>query len=166
MFQSLNPLMVIVLSPVVAALWLALAKRNSEPLLATKLSWGLLTLAAGFAVAALAASRALATGPVWPTWLISICLLHSIAELFLSPAGLSAITKLSPPRLNSQMMGIWFLGTSLGNLLAGLLAGEVTGDAAAQMPARFLQVVGTVGVTGIVLWLCARGIQKLMPGVK
>ena len=166
MFQSLNPLMVVALSPVVAALWVALAKRNCEPLLATKLSWGLLMLAVGFAVAALAASRALATGPVLPTWLVTIFVFHTIAELFLSPVGLSAITKLSPPRLTSQMMGIWFLGTSLGNLLAGLLAGDVTGDAAAQMPARFLQVVATVGITGIVLWLCARWIQKLMPGVK
>ena len=48
----------------------------------------------------------------------------------------------------------------------GLLAGKVSGDAAAQMPARFLQVVATVGVAGVVLWLCARRIQKLMPGVK
>ena len=166
MFQSLNPLMVIALSPVIAGLWLALAKRNAEPLLATKLSWAMLLLAAGFVVAAIAATRALATGPVWPTWLFSIYLLHTLGELFLSPVGLSAITKLSPPRLTGQMMGVWFLGTSLGNLLAGLLAGEVTGDSAAQMPMRFLQVVGMAGVVGVVLWLCARRIQQLMPGVK
>lgn len=166
MFQSLNPLFVIVLSPVIAAMWVGFAKRNAQPLLATKLSWGLLMLAAGFVVAAIAATRALATGPVWPTWLISIYLLHTIGELFLSPVGLSAITKLSPARLTGQMMGVWFLGSSLGNLLAGLLAGEVTGDAAAEMPARFMQVVLTAGATGLLLWLCARWIQKLMPDVK
>lgn len=166
MFQSLNPLFVIVLSPVIAALWVALAKRGKGPSLATKLSWGLLLLAAGFVVAAFASSRALATGPVWPTWLISIYLLHTIGELFLSPVGLSAITKLSPPRLTGQMMGVWFLGSSLGNLLAGLLAGDVTGDAAAQMPARFMQVVFTAGAAGLLLWLCARWIQKLMPDIR
>jgi POT family proton-dependent oligopeptide transporter len=166
MFQSLNPMFVILLSPVIAAMWVAMAKRNAEPSLATKLSWGLLMLAAGFVVAAIAAKQALATGPVWPTWLISIYLLHTIGELFLSPVGLSAITKLSPPRLTGQMMGVWFLGSSLGNLLAGLLAGEVSGDASAEMPARFMQVVFTAGITGVLLWLCARWIQRLMPGVK
>ena len=166
MFQSLNPLLVIALSPLVAMFWVALAKRGREPLLGTKLAWGLLLLAAGFVVAAIAASRALSTGPVWPTWLLTIYFLHTTGELFLSPVGLSAVTKLSPPRLTGQTMGIWFLGTALGNLLAGLLAGEVTGDAAAQMPSRFMDVVWTVGGTGLVLWLCARGIQRLMPGVR
>jgi POT family proton-dependent oligopeptide transporter len=103
---------------------------------------------------------------VWPTWLISIYLLHTIGELFLSPVGLSAITKLSPPRLTGQMMGVWYMGSSLGNLLAGLLAGKVTGDAAAEMPARFIQVVIMASITGVVLWLCARWIQRLMPGIK
>lgn len=166
MFQSLNPLFVILLSPLIAALWVALAKKGQGPSLATKLSWGLLMLAAGFVVAAFASARALATGPVWPTWLISIYLLHTIGELFLSPVGLSAITKLSPARLTGQMMGVWFLGSSLGNLLAGLLAGEVTGDAAAEMPDRFMQVVFTAGGAGLLLWICSRWIQKLMPDIK
>lgn len=165
-FQSINAFFVITLAPVAAALWVALAKRNIFPSLATKLAWGLLLLAAGFLVAALASRHALSSGPVWPTWLISVYLLHTIGELFLSPVGLSAVTKLSPPRLVGQMMGIWFLGTALGNLLAGLLAGKVTGDAAAAMPDRFLQVVGTSGVAGLVLWACAGRIQRLMPGIK
>jgi POT family proton-dependent oligopeptide transporter len=166
MFQALNPLLVMLLSPIVAMLWVALAKRGREPLLITKLSWGLLLLAVGFVVATIASQRALATGPVWPTWLLSIYFLHTVGELFLSPVGLSAVTKLSPPRLTGQMMGVWFLGTALGNLLAGQLAGEVTGDAAAQMPARFMEVVWTAGVAGLVLWACARWIQRLMSGVK
>ena len=166
MFQSLNPLLVMILSPVVAGFWVALARRNREPLLATKLSWGLLLLAAGFVVAAIASRKALATGPVWPSWLLTIYFLHTVGELFLSPVGLSAVTKLSPPRLTGQMMGVWFLGTALGNLLAGLLAGEVTGDAVAEMPTRFMDVVWTSGAVGLVLWACSRGIQKLMAGVK
>lgn len=166
MFQSLNPLLVIVLSPIVAGLWLAMARRGKEPALSTKLAWGLLLLAGGFVVAALAAKHALATGPVWPTWLLGIYFLHTTGELFLSPVGLSAVTKLSPARLTGQMMGIWFLGSALGNLLAGQLAGEVTGDAAAQMPVRFLQVVGTAGGAGLVLWFCSRWIQRMMPGIK
>jgi POT family proton-dependent oligopeptide transporter len=165
-FQSLNPLMVIGLAPLIAVMWVKLAKRNLAPSLTVKVSWSLLMLAIGFAVAAWAAKRALSTGPVWPTWLMSVVLIHTLGELFLSPVGLSAVTKLSPPRLTGQMMGIWFLGSALGNILAGLLAGEVTGDATAQMPARFMDVVATAGISGLVLLLLAKPITKLMPGIK
>jgi POT family proton-dependent oligopeptide transporter len=165
-FQSLNPLMVIGLAPLIAVMWVKLAKRNLAPSLTVKVSWSLLMLAIGFAVAAWAAQRALSTGPVWPTWLMSVVLIHTLGELFLSPVGLSAVTKLSPPRLTGQMMGIWFLGSALGNILAGLLAGEVTGDATAQMPARFMEVVATAGISGLVLLLLAKPITKLMPGIK
>jgi POT family proton-dependent oligopeptide transporter len=63
------------------------------------------------------------------------------------------------------MMGVWFLGSSLGNLLAGLLAGEVTGDNAAAMPARFLQLVMTAGGAGLLLFVCSKPIRRLMAGV-
>ncbi len=165
-FQSFNALFVISLAPVVGAFWIWLAKRNASPPLATKFAWGLLMLAVGFLIAAFAAKRALATGAVWPTWLITIYLLHTIGELFLSPVGLSSVTKLSPSRLTGQMMGIWFLGTALGNLFAGLLAGNVTGDDSSMIPLRFLQVVATAGGAGVLLWLCARPIQRLIPGIR
>lgn len=165
-FQSVNPLLIVVLAPVIASLWVTLQRRNSEPSLSVKIAAALIALALGFLVAAWASQRALATGPVWPTWLLSVYLLHTIGELFLSPVGLSAVTKLVPPRLIGQTMGIWFLGTALGNLLAGLLAGQVTGSETAAMPARFLQVVGTAGGVGLLLLLCARPIQRLMIGIK
>ena len=165
-FQSLNSLMVIALAPVMTLLWAAMRRRNCEPLIVTKFAWGLLMLAGGFWVASIASQRALASGAVAPTWLIAVYLLHTIGELFISPVGLSAVSKLSPRRLTSQMMGVWFLGSALGNILAGLLAGEVTGDASAQMPARFMDVVMTTGLAGVMLWILARPIQKLIPGVK
>lgn len=165
--QALNPLCVIALAPVVAGLWAWLARRDRSPSLTTKVSWSLLMLALGFAVASWAAQRALSTGPVWPTWLMSVVLIHTLGELFLSPVGLSAVTKLSPPRLTGQMMGVWFLGSALGNILAGLLAGEVTGDATAQMPGRFMDVVVTSGISGVVLLLLlAKPVTRLMPGIK
>lgn len=164
--QALNPLFVIGAAPLVALMWNALDRRGTSPSLTTKMSWALLMLALGFVVAAWAAERALATGPVWPTWLMSVVILHTLGELFLSPVGLSAVTKLSPPRLTGQMMGIWFLGSSLGDILAGILAGGVTGDATAQMPERFLHVALTAGISGVVLLVLARWITKLMPGIK
>jgi len=164
--QALNPLCVIALAPVIAFLWAWLSKRGRSPSLTTKVSWSLLMLALGFVVAAIAARYALSTGPVWPTWLLSVVVLHTLGELFISPVGLSAVTKLSPPRLTGQMMGVWFLGSSLGDILAGILAGNVTGDATAQMPARFMDVAVTAGISGLVLLLLARWITKLMPGIK
>jgi POT family proton-dependent oligopeptide transporter len=160
--QSVNPLFVISLAPVIAALWLWLARRDIAPSLPVKFAWGLLLLAAGFLVMVVASQRALSAGKVWPTWLIATYLLHTIGELCLSPVGLSSVTKLAPSRLVGQMMGIWFLGTSLGNLIAGLFAGEVTGDNIASMPSRFMQVVMTTGGAGLVLLVCSKPIRKLM----
>ncbi|MBL9114405.1 MAG: peptide MFS transporter [Verrucomicrobiaceae bacterium] len=165
-FQSVNPVLVILLAPVVAMLWARLARKNIEPSLTKKLAWAQLLLASGFVVISFGAQRALEAGTVWPTWLLTVSLLHTLGELFLSPVGLSAVTKLSPPRLTGQMMGVWFLGSSLGNLSAGLFAGEVSGEATAQMPERFLIVAAVSGSAGFLLWLSARWIQKLMPGIK
>ena len=165
-FQSLNAVFVIGLAPVVAALWLALAKAQRSPSLAAKVAWGLLLLALGFLVAAIAARQALASQRVWPTWLVATYLLHTLGELCLSPVGLSAVTKLSPPRLVGQMMGIWFLATSLGNLLAGLVAGNVSGENVAAMPGRFFQIVLTAGGAGLLLLLLARPIRRLSGGVE
>ncbi len=164
--QALNPLCVIALAPVIAGLWSWLARRGTSPSLTMKVSWALLMMAAGFAVAAWAAQRALTLGPVWPTWLMAVVVTHTLGELFISPVGLSAVTKLSPPRLTGQTMGIWFLGSSLGNILAGLLAGNVTGDATAQMPEQFMRVALIGGVSGLLLLILARQITKLMPGIK
>jgi POT family proton-dependent oligopeptide transporter len=165
-FQSINAILIIIFAPVFAALWVALARRNIAPSLITKMAWGLLLLALGFLVIALGAKRALAVGAVWPTWLITMYLVHTWGELCLSPVGLSAVTKLSPPRLVGQMMGVWFLGASLGNLLAGRLAGLVTGENLDTMPLRFFQVVLTAGLTGIILLALARPMNRLAGGVQ
>jgi POT family proton-dependent oligopeptide transporter len=166
-FQSVNAIFIIGLAPVAGLLWVGLARRNVAPSLTTKMACGLLLLALGFMVIAAGARLALATErPVWPTWLIATYLIHTLGELCLSPVGLSAVTKLAPPRLVGQMMGVWFLATSLGNLIAGLLAANVSGENLAAMPGRFFQIVATAGITGIVLLLIAKPIQRLAGGVE
>lgn len=165
-FQSLPAVLVIVFAPVVAWGWLRLAARGLAPSLPRKIAGGLLLLAAGFLVLAVGSKRALAAGAVGPGWLMVTYLFHVWGELLLSPVGLSSVTKLAPARLVGQMMGLWFLATSLGNLLAGLLAGSIGGDQAAQMPARFLQVVLTAGLAGVVLALLARPVQRWMGQVQ
>ncbi len=165
-FQSVNALLILILAVPVSALWLGLARRGSLPSLAVKMAAGLLLLAAGFLVMHFAAGHALAAGKVTGLWLCTTFLLHTLGELFLSPVGLSAVTKLAPARLASQTMGIWFLATSLGNLLAGLLAGGMSSANAAGMPAQFLHVALIAGAGGLVLLALAPLIRRLMPGIE
>jgi POT family proton-dependent oligopeptide transporter len=164
-FQSINALLILMLALPVSAMWLGLARRGSLPSLATKFAAGLLLLAAGFVVMHFAARSALSAGRVTGLWLCTTYLLHTIGELFLSPVGLSAVTKLAPTRLASQTMGIWFLATSLGNLLAGLLASGMSSENAAGMPAQFMHVAIIAGSGGLVLLALSPFIRRLMPGI-
>src|SRR4029077_2954988 len=150
-FQSLGPVFIISLAPVMASLWVALNRRNLNPSLPAKFGLGLILLSAGFVVMAGAAKLVAAGHKVWPTWLIATYLLHTFGELCLSPVGLSSVTKLAPRRLVGQMMGTWFLATSLGNLLAGLLAGEFKPDAIQGWPHLYLKIVLLPAAAGILL---------------
>ncbi len=161
-FQSLNPVFIITLAPVYAALWVALARRGLNPSTPVKFAIGLLLLAAGFAVMLGAATLVVSSQKALPTWLIFTYLFHTMGELALSPVGLSAITKLAPHRYVGQMMGIWFLGASVGNLIAGLLAGQFSGDALAEMPALYTQIVLVTAGAGLLLLAFRRSIRRLM----
>lgn len=164
-FQSINPLFVILFSPLVALLWQAMGRRGLQPSMTTKMGWAMLLLALGFGLATLAAHRALEVGKVLPLWLLGIYLCHTLGELFLSPVGLSAVTKLAPARHTGQMMGIWFLGTSLGDVLSGIIAGEVSGDAMHAMPVIFMRVVWISTASGLMLLLFAKPLQRLARGI-
>jgi POT family proton-dependent oligopeptide transporter len=165
-FQSLGGLFIIMLAPVVAACWVRLARRKLNPSLPVKFALGLLLLGLGFLVMA-SASKLVAMGhKAWPHWLVSAYLLHSLGELCLSPVGLSSVTKLAPRPLVGQMMGTWFLATSLGNLVAGQIAGTFSADNLSQMPGRYLSIVMTTAGTGLLLLLFARPVKKLMGGIE
>ena len=165
-FQIFNPLFIITLAPLAGWTWVALAQRRMNPSIPLKFAYGLLLLGFGFFLMVGASQLALKGHKVWPTWLIATYLFHSIGELCLSPVGLSSVTKLAPQRFVGQMMGMWFLATSLGNLFAGLMAGQMSGAAADQMPARFLQVVLTTSITGVILIVFVRPIKKWTAGVE
>jgi POT family proton-dependent oligopeptide transporter len=164
--QSFNPIFVITLAPVVAALWLALARRGRDISLPAKFALGLLLLALGFLVMAGAAAIVASGKKALPTWLIATYLFHSLGELCISPVGLSSVTKLAPQRLVGQMMGLWFLATSLGNLIAGLAAGRLTSEDPSKMPLLFLIMVGAATVVGLLVLSLTKPIKKLMTGVK
>jgi POT family proton-dependent oligopeptide transporter len=164
-FQSLGPVFVITLAPLMAALWPLLARRRLEPSLPVKFSLGLILLGAGFLVMA-AASVLVARGRmVGVGWLSMTYLIHTLGELCLSPVGLSSVTKLAPRRLVGQMMGTWFLAASFGNLIAGQIAGDFNADAVGEFPRRYLGIVLTTAGTGLVLLLFTKPVKRLMAGI-
>jgi len=165
-FQTLNPVFIITLAPVFATLWIRLAARGLEPRTPVKFACGLLILGAGFGVMIVAAGLVNNGAKVLPTWLMMTYLLHTIAELTLSPVGLSVTTKLAPRRYVGQMMGVWFLTSAIGNLIAGLAAGRFSTDAIDAMPALYTQIVLMTGGTGILLLLLLRPLRRLMGEVR
>lgn len=122
-FQSINPFFIIILTPIVVWLFAALRRRKKEPNTASKILWGLVITAISclFMVGAVYTSQnGLEKSSAW--WLVGTYGVITLGELCLSPMGLSLVSKLSPPRLTSLLMGGWFLSTSIGNKLSGVLA--------------------------------------------
>jgi POT family proton-dependent oligopeptide transporter len=123
LFQSVNPFWVIALTPLVVAFFAFLNRKGKEPSTPTKIAFGLLISALSCLVmvgAVYASNNGAEKSSAW--WFISSYAVITIGELFLSPMGLSLVSKLSPARLTSLMMGGWFLATSIGNKLSGVLS--------------------------------------------
>ena len=158
--QQVNPLLIVMLAPLMGMLWVGLGSRN--PSLGIKFACALTLLGAGFFVMAWG-SQYVAAGKVSPVWLVTTYFFHTVGELCLSPVGLSSITKLSPTRLVGQMMGTWFMGAALGNLIAGLMAGRLETMTAEEL---FFNVAVTSIVAAAVFLICARPIRWLAAGVK
>jgi POT family proton-dependent oligopeptide transporter len=117
-----------------------------------------------FAANILVASNGAVKVSMW--WLIITYFFHTLGELCLSPVGLSSMTKLSPRRYVGQMMGIWFLAASLGNLIAGLVGGSVDPEKLDQTPMLFTYTTGALMLSAIVLALLAIPISKMMKKVE
>lgn len=167
-FQSVNSIFIIIFAPVFGAMWVWLAKRNLDPRSPVKFVMGLTLLGIGFLVMYFASKIAASGQLAAPTWLIFTYMFHTFGELSLSPVGLSLITKLAPKKFSGQMMGIWFLATSLGNLLAGLIAGSASGgteEALANMPHQYMMIVATTIGAGVLLLIFSNPMKKLMQDV-
>ena len=122
-FQSLNPLFIITLAPLISILWENLRKKSKEPSSVEKFLIALFLMAVSFCLLALGAFHS-KTDLVSPFWLIFGYLIMTIAELCLSPIGLSLVSKLAPKKMLSLTMGCWFLTSFIGNLVAGIWGGN------------------------------------------
>ena len=117
-------------------------------------------MAIGFLFIATGASIAMSEGLAGAKWLLLTYLFHTIGELTLSPIGLAAISKLSPKRFVGQMMGVWFLASSLGAIIAGLLSGQATYDGIDSMPGLFNYIAIISSIAGLLLILISKPINN------
>ena len=175
--QSFNAGYIVLLALPFSAMWLWLAKRKMEPSTPVKFALGLVQVGLGFFVLVWGTQFA---GPDFRVPLIFLALLyllHTTGELFLSPVGLSMVTKLSAARVVGLMMGVWFLSSSLAHILAAIIAQQTSSDTIAGVvvnPAAQLQAyvsvftaVGILGVaTGVVLLLISPILKKWMGDVR
>jgi POT family proton-dependent oligopeptide transporter len=173
----LNPGFIILLGPVFAWLWMAMARKGIEPSTPVKFSLGLAQVGLGFVVLAWGASTfssevETANGIKYVVpfvFLAAAYLLHSTGELCLSPVGLSMVTKLSAPSLVGLMMGAWFVSSALGHTVAGYIAqrtatetaGGVVTDSAGQL-ATYVDVFMQVGIVGLVIGLVLLVLSPLL----
>lgn len=157
-FQALNPAFIFLFTPVITALWAWQARRGWEPSSATKMAIGCFLLGAAYLVLIPPADEFAADGiPVSMFWLIGFNWVLTMGELYLSPVGLSLVSKLAPVRMVSMMMGLWFMTSAIGNYAAGYV-----GQFWEQMPKEgfFLLVAGISGLAGVIILLLLRPLKR------
>ena len=168
-FQSINPIYIILLGPVFAWLWTTLGRKGLEPSAPAKFGLGVIQLGAGFLVL-VAGANAVGLGNAVPViFIFLIYLLHTTGELCLSPVGLSAMNRLAPAQMASLIMGTWFFASATGNFAAGLIAAATGADhgggegAAKEVVLDVYSTVGWVAVgVGVLMVVISPLIKKLM----
>jgi len=118
-FQSINPLIIILLGPLIANFWLRIDRSDYKINTSQKMGIGLILLSAGFFIIMYVNNSNTSYISLW--WLVGVYFLHTLGELCLSPIGLSMVSKVSPKKIASLMMGFWFLSAAIANYSAGKL---------------------------------------------
>jgi POT family proton-dependent oligopeptide transporter len=164
-FQSVNPLFIILLAPLVSMLWTKLASREKGDLkVPTKMGFGMILLGLGFLVLLFAIMQTGSDEHNIATkanlmFIVVTYLLHTLGELFLSPVGLSMVSAIAPVKLASLLMGVWLAGSGLANYLAGALASYTES-------LGYFEVFSLIGCVtaamGLVLLLLSKKITQLM----
>lgn len=176
-FQSLNPLFIILLAPLFSWIWIKLNKAGKEPSTPMKFVLGLAQLALGFAIIVLGARFFAGSDGLVPILFLAVMyLFHTTGELSLSPIGLSMVTKLSPAKIVGFVMGAWFLSIALANKMAGLIGTLTTSEEVSDAtPATetlniysdtyLIWGVGVVGAAAFLLLLLVPLLRKWMHGI-
>jgi POT family proton-dependent oligopeptide transporter len=149
-FLAFNPFMIFAFTPFVVALWTWQAERGREPWTVTKMALGCLGVTAANLILMLAAIQAGAGKASW-LWLFCYFVVITLGELYLSPVGLSFVTKIAPARILSMMMGVWLATSFVGGFLAGWL-----GSFWSRMdkPEFFLLIAAIGALAGLMIFAC------------
>lgn len=175
-FQFFNPFFIVTLTPVFAALWRRLHAAGAEPPIAAKFALGLIGAGAGFLLLVLSAHFPDAAWKVSLWWLVGLYFIHTVAELCISPVGLSMVSKLAMPQIVALMFGLYFVSIAVAEFVAGALSalasvktvgGEVTNPelSLATFAASFWHVGLFAIAAGVVLLVLAWPMKRLMHGV-
>lgn len=175
--QFFNAFFIVVFAPIMAAMWTKLAAAGKEPSIPVKFGLALIGVGAGFLFLVWGGQFAGSDFKVAIWWLAGLYLIHSVAELCISPVGLSMITKLSIARIVGLMMGVWFLSISVAQYVAGIVAQvasvETVGGQVTNLKVSldtYNQVFWTIGLAaaaiGLVLLALSPLIRKWMHGVQ
>jgi POT family proton-dependent oligopeptide transporter len=175
-FQSVNPIVVVVFAPIMAALWDFLGKHGKEPASPVKQAIGLSFLAIGYVVIAFAVKGVEPGAKISMFWLMALYFIHTLGELSLSPIGLSMVNKLSPARLASLLMGVWFMSNAASNILAGKLAAllptegvepqSFLGYRIETLDQFFMLFAIMAGVAAVLLFCLCPLLKKMMKGIQ
>jgi POT family proton-dependent oligopeptide transporter len=149
-FLAFNPFMIFVFTPFVVALWARQAKRRTEPSTITKMALGCFGVTAADLIRAFAAFHAGSGQANW-LWVLASIAVVTVGELYLSPVGLSLVTKVAPARILSMMMGIWLAS----NFTGGLLAGYIGSFWSRTTPPQFFLLVAAISaLAGFLIFAC------------
>jgi len=172
-FQSLNAMFIVLFAPLLAWLWISLAKRNLNPSTPVKFAFGVFLAGLGFLSLVAGMKLSGDDGMTAVYFIFLIYWIHTMGELMVSPVGLSAVTKLAPPQAVGMTMGAWFLYSGLSNYLAGVIAsttgaetigGQLADTAAAK--ATYAAVYSQVGyiamAIAVVMLLISPIIKRMM----
>jgi POT family proton-dependent oligopeptide transporter len=158
-YQSLNPVFILMLTPLITRFWVFQEKSKSEPNTVSKMALGCLFAAFSYLMMYYCVDVIGAgLGSLW--WLVGTVLLFTIGELYLSPIGLSLVSKLAPAKFISLLMGLWFLSSFFGNTLAGYLGGfyETMGQ-----KNFFLMLASLSAGAAVVFYLAKWPLKKHIP---
>jgi POT family proton-dependent oligopeptide transporter len=180
-FQSVNALAILLLAPLFSSIWLRLGNRGKEPSSPKKMAYGLALISFGYLVIAYAVYGLGMMDKVSMFWLIGLYVIHTMGELCLSPIGLSMVSKLSPARFSSLLMGTWFLANAAANKFAGTLSALIPGGGeSGEAPKTtsfmgfqindlfdfFIVFVIMCGVAALILFVISKWLEKKMHGIK
>ncbi len=161
LFQSINPFLIFAFTPLIVALWSRQAQRGSEPATVNKMALGCLGIALAnlLMVVAAAASAAQGNAAVSAMWLLGYFVIVTLGELYLSPTGLSLVTKVAPGRYLSMTMGVWLATSFLGNFIAGWLGSFWTGMEKRDF---FLMIAAIAAAAAALIFACNRPLRSAL----